>query len=252
MKKNKLNAVIPYRSDGREQQLELCLRGLLKHLKDLDQIYVVGDPPHLRLDRVHHLRALDFSEISDINIFYKLLCYSQNHRGRFLKISCDVTLIKPIYGHQLPAYHGHPLFERRFAKKPMHTLTPWENRLLTTARYLQREEGLPEPLDFEVHLPALYHTEVVNKLSRAVKSWDKFPGYVVNSLYFNWALKYERPAVPPLELSRDARTGAMHLERPYRSQDYRNIAAAMRRKWVVAHSRQAFKPKLYNLLNQYL
>ena len=180
--RNMIDVVYPLGDGSRwgNNELRFSLRSLQRHLRDLGRVFVVGRRPAWLVEAVHIPMEDVHRHNKDANLIDKVLaaCWA-GVSERFLRLSDDQCLLRPVAARDLKAYHLGPLDEKRggfwgFGK--------WKRRLRRTYGLLLHE-GLPT-LHYDSHIPMLYQRE------RFVQVMSRWPyreglGYCINTLYFN-------------------------------------------------------------------
>lgn len=166
-----MNIAIPYtQSRWQDQELRYCLRSIEKYLRNVDNIYLVGDCPNW-VRNVFHLPCGQGSQSyeKEANVFHKLMHYCNMVGGDFLYMNDDHYLLREYDAAVFPLYHGD-----------------WpEGR---TDMYGQTIENTlkiaPNSPFADVHCPMLMNARFFTILAEL--DWTVKAGYCMKSLYSRW------------------------------------------------------------------
>lgn len=160
-------------------QLRYSLRGVVKHLKNYGNIYVVGVNP--RLNNVIHIPYVDkVSEYRNAahNIAEKLLAAAAfpGISQRFLYMADDYFLLQDIDAEQYPYYTNGSL------KELAQTQNSWYANLVMATSKALAAEGKGQH-NFNLHAPFIYDKDELPRVYNAF-DWRK-RGLLIKSLYGN-------------------------------------------------------------------
>lgn len=227
-----IDVVIPLAAGSRHDDAELryCLRSLSRHFEELGQVWIVGHCPKW-LHNVRHIPADDPSRVKDANILAKieLACREPDLSERFLFVSDDQVLLRPLHWDQLGPYFWDDL-SRRTAWN-----TRWLKRLRATRDWLG-SNGHPA-LHYDTHVPVPMEKRAFLDLAdRGRVSWTEGDGVCVNTWYFN------QIAVPSRQMG--ARKATVEAARS--AQELRGQLAG---RWFLGFNDTGFTPELRVLLD---
>lgn len=168
-----MDVVIPFRhSRNNDEELRFVLRSISKHIKEVGQIYVIGDQPRWAWKNLLHIPIKDSGKLPEYherNIMYKLLraCYEKSISPNFLYHDDDEYLLQTFDGsfyHKGPVWDGNGAYQK------------------TEENTIQVCEIVPFPNNFNVHCPRIFNK---NKLRQTLESldWGKRYGYSINTVY---------------------------------------------------------------------
>ena len=225
-----IDVVIPLGTGSRHDDAELryCLRSLEMHLENLGRVFVVGHRPAW-LTGVEHIRGGDPSRIKDANILGKIqLACRAGCSPRFLRISDDQLLLRPLAASQLGPYHCGQL--------PTGGKGRWHQRKVATQKWLAAR-GCPT-LDYECHIPAVIDRARFVELARRHRDcWTAGSGVTVLAWYLNQAEVAGR---------------RLGLEQAYvgRPTEPELLRAAIAGRWFLGHNDAGFTMQLRCLLDE--
>ena len=163
-------------SKWNDRELRFCLRALETNIKDLGQVWLIGERPAWCVN-VRHMRMPDlFSGNKDANLITKILlaCYQHDMSEMFLRVSDDEILLKPLRANQLRPFHQGPIGSPKGNQ--------WHRRLKRTGQWL-RSKGRTD-WNYDSHIPALMQRDTFQCIfTRA--PYKQGPGLTVDSTYFN-------------------------------------------------------------------
>jgi hypothetical protein len=173
-----MNVLIPFKmSAWAGEELRYALRSIEKHVKDLDEVWVIGDKPKW-LTGVNHIEMGDHPDnrFKERNIMSKVREYFKHCDGDVLFTNDDIFLLKDILAQGYPYYYNRPL-----------TFTngnpgPYKASQNNTIGVL-KEKGL-KTLNYDIHVPIVYRKEWFLSVMDGV-DWNIPYGYVIKSLYSN-------------------------------------------------------------------
>lgn len=209
--------LIPLGQGSRHDNLELryCLRSVEKHLKNVGNIFIVGEKPEW-LTNVVHIPARDNPNNWERahNIYKKIMAginYEVVHSvsfgefrdpdemlsENFLFMNDDHSLLTDFDAGEFPYYHRGEIKLNNFSDN-----IPQRNQYMNTVKELFTT------LDFGVHCPILYNKRAFKAAFAPINHWPEY-GYEIKSIYGNkWLsgsklieckdLKFHQPYNEPL------------------------------------------------------
>lgn len=170
-----------------DNELRFSLRSVVKNLRGVRNIVVVGNRPDW-IDSVLHIPARDVfnpSENADGNIISKVLraCRHKDVSDDFLFINDDHLILKPIAAIDVPPFHKGDM--TTFSAKYWQ-LNFWRKRLRRTMEILVHR-GLPA-LHYDCHTPIVFNKKRFEEVVKKYAYYDGI-GYTMKSLYGNEVYK---------------------------------------------------------------
>lgn len=174
-----MNVLIPFRmSPWAGEELRYALRGIEKHVKDLDEVWVIGDKPKW-LTGVNHIELADHPDIrfKERNIMSKVREYFKHCDGDVLFTNDDIFLMKDIVASEYPYYYNRPLVRHGGAQSAYKIS---QNNTRDVLDHFQLRI-----LNFDIHVPIRYNKDAFLSIMDGV-DWNIPYGYVIKSLYTNF------------------------------------------------------------------
>lgn len=161
-------------------EIRMCLRSLETNFKEMGNVYIVGfKPPFLK--NVIHIEAEDiWKQNKDANIIDKVLmaCNREELSDKFLRLSDDQLLLKPMFYHEIKPLYVEDLKDIEKWQK-----SRWRNRLKNTFDVLLAEGKTT--YNYESHIPQIYDKYEFKRIMAMYKYQVEGGGYTINTLYFN-------------------------------------------------------------------
>jgi hypothetical protein len=168
-------------SAWQDNEIRYSLRSIEKHLKNVRNIYIVGNLPKFLQD-VQHIPMEDPHRNKEINIYHKVLraCQEESISDRFLFFNDDHFLNKDYDADTFPDfYKGYIGVMLRRAKKAPKGYKQIVQRTYSTLRALNLKDKY-----FDIHTPILYDKKLfLEKMT--MYDWTHALGFVVKSMYGN-------------------------------------------------------------------
>lgn len=167
-----MDVVIPFRhSKNKDEELRFALRSISKHVKEVGQIYVIGDAPRWAWKNLIHIPMKDSGrrpEYQERNIMYKLLraCYEKSISKDFLYHDDDTFLLQEFDGSY---YHKGPVWDGNGA-------------------YQKTEENTRDIFkgidinNYNIHCPRIFNKERL-RICLETLNWNVRYGYQINTVY---------------------------------------------------------------------
>ncbi|HUU84192.1 MAG TPA: glycosyltransferase, partial [Phycisphaerae bacterium] len=231
VKAEPVDVVVALGTGSRLDDIELryALRSVEKHLENLGQVWVVGHRPAW-LRGVRHLPAPDDLPTKDGNIIEKLrlACRQPDLSERFVFLSDDQVLLRPLAFSQLGSYHFGDLRAR----------TDWETTWLKHLRHTRDTLAAAGKtmLHGDTHAPIPIEKAKFLAMCEGV-SYRGRPGLCVGTAYLNWAGATMRPM------------GQRKATTHGRSTDA-ELRACVAGRWFLGYAADGFTPGLRKLLDE--
>lgn len=166
-------------SKYKDAELDFSVKLVRKYAKGFDRIFVFGDAPRKKIEDIIHVPCSDISDISDINIFQKLLhvCGTRDVSDRFIFMNDDHYLIDYKDLSNIPNYALHLPIDKKAAT----TGGAYGSRVRKTSEFLKKHNKSLH--FFDVHTPIIYDK---SKFMEIKPLFDFTTGMVIKSLYGNW------------------------------------------------------------------
>lgn len=163
-------------SKWRDGEIKHSIRSLVKHCKDLTDIYVIGNCPGFL--KVNYIEHPDESESKEISTLKKVLVACEKVPDeKFFLMNDDFFFLQDFKITELPT----------FTKGNLEETIPKLNEFKRYRKVLQNtydaliQKGLPT-IDFEAHNPVVYDRD---RFKDVMKGFDLSIPYCMKSLYFN-------------------------------------------------------------------
>lgn len=171
-----MDIILPLGNGSLHDNIELrfCMRSIEKHLKGIDNIYIVGEQPTWLQNVIHiPFKEMIYSENKQRNIYNKIIevgAYAPVLSEDFLFFNDDHFILQDIQANKFPVHHKGPM--------TLEGRQPHEAYYKTLKNTLKL---LPNTLNYDTHCPIIY-----NKLNFAMMAVKWLPfGYCLKTLYCN-------------------------------------------------------------------
>lgn len=178
-----IDVVYPIGRGSRHHNVELrySLRSMVKHLRGVRNVYVIGDIP----EWITGVNAIHFTERwhKQRNIMSKLMqvCMMPEVSEEFMMVHDDHFFLEEADAHTFPYYWGRLLHESMQDLQPgnvyRHTLRNTIHALLSKNHALK---------NFDIHCPMRFNKKLFTEVM-ARYDWNERFGFVIKSLYANTA-----------------------------------------------------------------
>lgn len=179
MEKIDIVYVLGHGSKHSDSELRYSIRSVVKHVKNMRRIIIVGACPQF-IKGVIHLPCKDTEPIPDLNIRNKILaaCNSDVVSEDFLFMNDDHFLLKQYDATKFPNYHKGDL------KESIEPRSQDSYRIRLTNTYNQLKKKGLGTLNFDTHTPIIYNKKKFIQMTKMF-DWTVFEGLVIKSLYGN-------------------------------------------------------------------
>lgn len=205
-----MDIVIPYKQ-SRHNEIDFCIKGIQKHLKNVGNIYIVTEPTisHKLCKRII-CKDKHQSRFKEQNIFRKVVsaCKNKEVSDDFLFMNDDHFLTQDFDINNFPYYYKGDLTEALIKNQNGYKKTMRNTLTLLT------NKGKPTS-NFDIHCPMIINKDKF--LCTFVNiDWDKDFGYGLKSLYCNLN-DIEGYYIKDLKLNNVSREEMQHAikERPF-------------------------------------
>lgn len=168
--------VIPYHLMNEGAELRYCLRGIEQYLKDVGQVFLIGDRPlWVNTDEVAWVSKKDGDMMRhrERNIYDKLTLAVEIPfvSDNFLFMNDDHFMLRDLHADLFPNY------ARNTVKEVKTTNGPYQQTLENTIELVG-----PDAIYFDMHCPILINKNGFLNAFRAV-DWEKHWGYCIKTVY---------------------------------------------------------------------
>jgi len=166
-------------------EIRYSIRSFVKHFKDLDKIYIIGERPDFldySNERLIHIPMEDeFNRNKDGNLIKKVLraCTENNISENFIRASDDQVILKDVTIEDFEPKYITNLVGDNFSFK---NANRWKKRLERTKNLLQ--EGGFTTFHYESHYPMLYNRASFEDIFMNLELTNT-EGVTINTFYFN-------------------------------------------------------------------
>lgn len=173
-----MDIVIPLGSGSpwNDNELRYTLRGIEKHLKGYDKIYLVGNKPGWIQNVVHiHFREVHLCAQREKNICNKVLAaIDDGVSDEFMFINDDHFLLVDFTAENLPFFHGGPVKEKLQEVNPFN---PYGKTIQNTIKLFGDQFN-----NYDIHCPVIFRKNDFKKVMECV-DWEKPYGYLMKTIY---------------------------------------------------------------------
>lgn len=213
----------------KDNELRHSLRSL-KHLKDLNQVWIIGHKPDF-VQNVNHIPFPDsYTRNKDANLIQKLIraCLEPSLTDEYIFMSDDQYLLQELSAEDFKAWALQNVRHHKFQNP-----NRWKRRMMRLRDTLVHR-GLPA-YNYEAHIPYKHNK---HDYARIMLSFDygAEEGYTVNSPYFNSVI------TEPVMLENHV------VSRIVRPQDYQEIKQEISGKMFLNHNDPALNGNMKKML----
>ena len=136
-------------------ELRYSLRSVAENIKDLGNVWIVGEKPDW-LTNVRHLPIKDLFDRPTKNTFHKLesVCHESDLSENFLYLNDDFFILKPMLAAEFPYFYKGVLPSGIRKSRLLATESP-----VNTVNYLQFHKLTM--LDYRVHCPIIFNKQKI-------------------------------------------------------------------------------------------
>lgn len=163
-------------------ELRYALRSIEKHVKEIRDVYLIGEKPSFLNDEIKHIPIEDKSDIPSKNILNKILkaTITKDISSTFLFTNDDIFFTRDINAVDYPFYYHEDL---RWNIERTHYQNWYKDYLNETLVALDMEY---ETKNFDTHFPIRYNKVLFNNVYQQWKEeWDDNKKLLIKSLYCN-------------------------------------------------------------------
>lgn len=167
-------------SNWQDNELKYSLRSVEKHVKDIHNIYLIGQKPNFLNDNIIHVPHNDIFTNKARNIMAKVhrACIDKRISNDFMFWNDDYFAIENFSAKNYPYYYKCDLEHTCMINQG-----EYRNHCEATMKHL-RAHGLPI-LNFDTHYPIIYNRVKMRKMIENY-DWNVQYGFILRSMYCNF------------------------------------------------------------------
>ncbi len=158
--------VVYYCRDGENEELRYSIRSVVKNLKH-DNLWVVGGKPEWYSGNYIHVPQ-NGSKYNNAKDNVLAILNSSEISDNFILMNDDFFVISKV--NNLKTYHGGLLRQKIKHLKNKYGSSAYISMLQHTMRYLRRV-GIPDPLDYALHIPFKVNKKKLSSVVNLGLSW---------------------------------------------------------------------------------
>ena len=167
-------------SNWQDNELRYSLRSLQQHVKNVENVYLIGQKPPFLNDKIIHIPHNDIYKNKAQNIMAKVYraCIDKRISNNFMFWNDDYFALEDFEIDNYPYYYKCDL-----EHSIMINMGEYRNHCDATLKYL-KSQNLPFK-NFDTHYPIIYNRF---KMTKMIKScdWNIPFGYILRSMYCNF------------------------------------------------------------------